>query len=98
VVVVDDDEEIDRVVVLGEVGTERGGGEVGAVGGEMEEGDLDDGLWGNFGGPICFALFIASPQSNASVDAVVGLTAQVDETFSNDSSKLLVSPLSPVFS
>jgi hypothetical protein len=28
----------------------------------------------------------------------VGLTAQVDDTFSNDSSKLLVSPLPPLFS
>lgn len=37
------------------------------------------------------ALPIALSQSKASVAAVVGLITHVDETFSNDSSRLLVS-------
>jgi len=94
VVVVDDDDdkEIDREASCGDGGTDRGRG----VGPATGEGDLDEGLRGSFGGLSCLALFIASPQLNARADAVVGLTAQADETFSNDSSKLLVSPLSPL--
>jgi len=42
VVVVDDDDEIEREASCGEVGTDRGG--VGPAIGEMDEGDLDEGL------------------------------------------------------
>jgi hypothetical protein len=91
-VVDEDDDEPERAPSFGEEGTERGRcGGVGVVTGKI--GDLERGLCGNFGGLSCLALFIASPQSNTRVDAVVGLKA---ETFSNDSSKLLASPLSPL--
>lgn len=44
VVVAIDVDETDRIDNFGELGTERGGGGVGAIRGGADEGDLDEGL------------------------------------------------------
>lgn len=96
VVVDEEDEEADRAPNLGEVGVERGDGD-GPEGGVTIDGDLDVGLWGNFGGAICLAWLIAFSQSKAIFEAVEGLIAEDVDTFSNDSSKLFESPSPPLF-
>lgn len=96
VAVVDvDEEDAERAVSFGEVGTERGG--VCTDAGETDEGDLEAGLCGSLGGPrVCdLALFIAEPQSKDRVAADMGLMAGV-ATFSKDSLRLFVSSVVPL--